>query len=421
MNVQRKNIFQFIFIRLIVVTALFIAAVIIQFSTATFLPLSDFYFFIGVIYFLSLVYLALYTWVKTYTFQVFLQIFLDLILITALVYFTGGLQGSFYFLYIFEIIAASIVISKKAAYMTASFSCLLLGLLVDGMYLGWIPLYEGNLESQLTLGQILTNIVIAWGVFFLVALLINYLTGSLKKTHQDLLTARKELEIKKRLALAGEVSAQLAHEIRNPLAAISGSVQVLKNELEPSGEQKDLMDIVIKESERISQSIEHFLSLAPPEKEVFVQLDLPAIMNETLTILKKSGELDKNIHIAGNYNTFGVHYLGNPGQFRQLFWNILNNSFKAMPEGGTLTIDFSQNKKDHVLLEFNDEGVGMTPEVKEKVFEPFYSGFKSGKGIGMSVVRRIVDDYGGTIRIDSEPEKGTMICISLPYKPLPGL
>jgi two-component system sensor histidine kinase PilS (NtrC family) len=419
MNVQRKSIFQFIFIRLIVVTAIFIAAVIIQFSTLTFLPLSDFYLFIGVIYFLSLIYLALYTWNKAYLFQIYLQITLDLVLITALVYLTGGLQGSFYFLYIFEIIAASIVISKRAAYLTASLSCLLFGLLVDGMYLGWIPFADKNTETALTLGQILTNIVIAWGVFILVAFLINYLTENLRKTREDLGSARKELEIKKRLALAGEVSAQLAHEIRNPLAAISGSVQVLRNELSLSGEQKNLMDIVIKESERISFSIEHFLSLASPGNEVFSQLDLPAIMEETLTILKKSRELGDSIDIRGNYSTSGIQYLGNPGQFRQLFWNILDNSFKAMPSGGTLEIDFSQNKGNQIMLIFKDEGVGMTPQVKDKAFEPFYSGFKSGKGIGMSVVRRIVDDYGGTVRIDSELGEGTTIHIILPKKSQP--
>ncbi len=411
---KKKDILRLILIRLIIVTSLLISAVIIQSSTSIFLPLNPFYFLILTIYFLSFVYLLLYISGKFYTAQVCLQIFFDLLLITTLVYLSGGLQGSFYFLYIFEIIAASIVLSKRAAYLTAALSGIFFGILVNLMYFEIIP-YLGPEESmEISLGLVINNIFVASSAFFLVAFLMNILTGSLQKTRDELRRAQKELEIKTRLAVAGEVSAQLAHEIRNPLAAISGSVQVLKDELGLSGEQRDLMNIIIEESKRISQSIEQFLNLASPVQRTFSSIDLSAILKEALVLLQRSGEVNGNVNVEGNFKVISVPYFGNSNQFKQLFWNLVKNSLKAMPAGGTLTIDFAKIKKDKLRLRIADTGVGMSKEEKERLFEPFFSGFENGRGIGMGVIRRIVADYRGEIDVLSESNKGTEVIITLP-------
>ncbi|MCK4496128.1 MAG: hypothetical protein KAU91_07235, partial [Candidatus Aminicenantes bacterium] len=369
MNKQKKDIFWFILLRLIIITTLVVSAVIIQFSTSIFLPLSLFYYLILFTYFLSFIYIILYYWGRYLSFLVYLQIFFDLFLITALVYFSGGLTGSFYFLYIFEIIAASIVISKRAAYLTAAFSAIFFGLLVNGMYLGALPNFSSDTSTEISLGLVINNIFIAWSVFFLVAFLINYMTERLRKTGDELRLAQKELEIKKRLAVAGEFSAQLAHEIRNPLAAISGSVQVLRDELDLADEQKSLMDIVVDESKRASQSIEQFLSFASPGEQTFSWVNLSAVLDETLTLLQRGGEFNGNCRVEGNYRSSEVRYFGNANQFKQIFWNLLKNSLKAMPEGGTLAIDFTQEKKGGVRLRFVDTGMGMLEEDKKRIFE----------------------------------------------------
>jgi hypothetical protein len=187
MSTRRKDIFWFILLRLIIVTTLLISVVIIHYATAATLSLSAFYLIFSA-YFLSLVYI---------------QIFFDLLLITALVYFSGGLKGSFYFLYVFEIIAASIVISSSAAYITAILSGVLFAALIDGMYLGIIPDYVPSSPTHISLDALITNVFTSWGVFFLVALLTNYLTGKLRKTRKELDLAQRELEVKKSLALAG--------------------------------------------------------------------------------------------------------------------------------------------------------------------------------------------------------------------------
>ncbi|NOR53520.1 MAG: GHKL domain-containing protein [Candidatus Aminicenantes bacterium] len=412
---RKRYILWLIFLRLVIVTSLVVSAFIIQSITPVFLPLSPFYYLILIFYLLSFIYFVLYLWGKYYSAQVYFQIFLDLILITALVYISGGLKGSFYFLYIFEIIAASIVLSKRATYVTASLSSIFFGLLVELMYFGRIPYFGPEKSMEISLGLVTNNIFIAWSAFYLVAFLMNYLTGSLQRTKDQLRLAQKELEVKDRLAVAGEVSAQLAHEVRNPLAAISGSVQVLKDELYLTGEQKELMTIIVDESRRVSRSIEQFLNLASPTPNVFSSINLSAVLKETLMLLQGGGELNGNLQVKGNFKSKNVYYFGNNNQFKQLFWNLIKNAAKAMhKEGGELTIDFNQEKKDEIQLKIVDTGIGMTKEEEEKIFDPFYSGFKNGRGLGLSVVRRIVDTYKGNIKVDSEPNKGTEITITLP-------
>lgn len=416
---ERRDILRLILFRLIIFTSLFVSAVIIQFSTDTFLPLGTFYYLIVISYVLCLLYFLIYYFVrKGFNVQVYLQIFIDILLITALVYISGGIKGTFYFLYIFEIIAASIVLSGRAAYVTASLSAVFFGLLLEGMYYGFIPNYSPEQAIEISLGGVTNNIFISWMVFFLIAFLINSLTGSLRKTRERLKLMQKGLEIRNRLAAAGEVSAQLAHEIRNPLAAISGSIQVLKNDLKLDSEQKDLMKIVVKESERVSKSIEQFLNLASPRKQDRSPLDLTAILRETLILFEKSTEYEGNWRIRGNYKSSKVPYFGNPSQFRQIFWNLTKNALKAMPHGGTLRIDFKKTKENKIQIRFEDTGIGMTEEEREKIFEPFYSGFEDGTGIGMAVVRGIVDDYSGKIEVESESNKGTKIMVILPERRL---
>lgn len=416
MSTEKKDILRLILLRLVIVTSLVVSAVIIQYSTSVFLPLNPFYYVVISFYLLSFVYLVLHIWGKYLPLQASFQIFFDLLLITALVYISGGVQGSFYFLYIFVIIAASHVISKRAAFLTAALSAIFYGFLVDGMYFGLIPYYAQKETIEISLGLVNYNIFVAWGAFFLVAFFMNFLTDSLRKTRDQLMMAQKELEIKNRLAVAGEVSAQLAHEVRNPLAAISGSVQVLKDELGLKEEQRELMDIIVSESRRVSHSIDQFLNLVSPGKRTFSSINLTEILKETLTLLQSSGEMDGNVQIKGNYSSRSIQYFGNNNQFKQLFWNILRNALKAMPRGGALTVDFEKIKKDRIELRFADTGIGMAEDKRERIFEPFYSGFENGQGLGMTVVHKVVEDYKGKIRVASEPDKGTEIIITLPLR-----
>jgi len=412
--IEKKHVLLYNLYRLAVITSLLVSAFIIQLSSPDSQPNLPFYYLILGAYGFSALFFGLYVWGRGLVVQAYAQVVFDLLLITAFVYISGGIASSMYFLYLFPIIAASLVVSGRAGFLAASLSAILFGLLVDGVYFGFIPDYRPEHAVKTSLGPMLATIFIAWGVFFVIAAMMSYLAGSLRKTRAALRVAQKEIIVRERLTEAGRVSASLAHEIRNPLAAISGSVQVIKKELTLSDEQRGLMDIVLKESERVSHSLEQFLDFALPPKKVFSVISLTDILDEMLKILQGGGELDGKVEVTGNFRSSDLHYYGNAGQFKQVFWNLIKNAVKAMPEGGRLRLDFLGPKRKEIRIVVADSGRGMTEEDKKHLFEPFYSGFENGRGLGMSIVRKIVDDYDGRIDVRSELNKGTEVLITLP-------
>ena len=420
-TVERRSVLLYNIYRLVVLTSLLVAALIIQLSSPEPQPNLPFYYLIVGAYGFSAVFFALYAGRRRLVAQAYAQVVFDLLLITAFVYISGGLASSMYFLYLFPIMAAGLVISGRAGFLAASLSAILFGVLADGLYFGFIPAFSPEHVVKSSLGSMLVTIFIAWGVFFVIAALMSKLTESLRRTREALRAAERELLVRVRLSEAGRVSASLAHEIRNPLAAISGSVQVLKKELVLSAEQKELMTIVLKESERVSHSLEQFLDFALPSKQVFSPINLRDILDETIKILRGGGELNGKVTIEGNFKTSDVPYFGNAGQFKQVFWNLIKNAVKAMPDGGRLRLEFPEPRKKDVRIVVADTGRGMTDEDKENLFEPFYSGFENGRGLGLSIVRKIIDDYDGRIDIRSELNKGTEILITLPQRKAAGV
>jgi len=419
-TVERRSVLLYNIYRLVVLTSLLVAALIIQLSSPEPQPNLPFYYLIVGAYGFSAVFFALYAGRRRLVAQAYAQVVFDLLLITAFVYISGGLASSMYFLYLFPIMAAGLVISGRAGFLAASLSAILFGVLADGLYFGFIPAFSPEHVVKSSLGSMLVTIFIAWGVFFVIAALMSKLTESLRRTREALRAAERELLVRVRLSEAGRVSASLAHEIRNPLAAISGSVQVLKKELVLSAEQKELMTIVLKESERVSHSLEQFLDFALPSKQVFSPINLRDILDETIKILRGGGELNGKVTIEGNFKTSDVPYFGNAGQFKQVFWNLIKNAVKAMPDGGRLRLEFPEPRKKDVRIVVADTGRGMTDEDKENLFEPFYSGFENGRGLGLSIVRKIIDDYDGRIDIRSEVNKGTEVLITLPQRKAAG-
>jgi two-component system sensor histidine kinase PilS (NtrC family) len=413
-SIEKKHVLLYNLYRLAVLTSLLVSAFIIQLSSSDAQPNLPFYYLIFGAYGFSAIFFGLYAWGRRLVVQAYVQVVFDLLLITVFVYISGGIASSMYFLYLFPIIAAGLVVSGRAGFLAASLSAILFGLLADGVYFGFIPAFQPEHAVKTSLGSLLVTIFIAWGVFFVIAAMMSYLAGSLRRTRAALRVAEKELIVRERLSEAGRVSASLAHEIRNPLAAISGSVQVLKKELALSAEQRELMDIVLKESERVSHSLEQFLDFALPSKKVFSVISLTDILDEMLKILQGGGELSGKVEVTGNFRSSDLHYYGNAGQFKQVFWNLIKNAVKAMPEGGRLRLDFLGPQRKEIRIVVADSGRGMTEEDKKHLFEPFYSGFENGRGLGMSIVRRIVDDYDGRIDVRSELHKGTEVLITLP-------
>jgi two-component system sensor histidine kinase PilS (NtrC family) len=282
------------------------------------------------------------------------------------------------------------------------------------MFYGLIPYLKADQVRETSAGLVLYTIFLAWALFFAIAYLFAHFGSNARRSREALEQIQHELQVKERLAEAGQMSALIAHEIRNPLAAISGAVQVLQTELRPSGEAFELMSIVLRESRRVSQTIDQFLNLASPAPQEFTRFSPEEVIHETLTLLRMSGDLGDHVTVEEDVAACDGEFYGSPGQFKQVVWNLLRNALSAMPEGGVVRIGCAHSPGGALTLSVADSGRGMTPRERERIFEPFYSTFPGGRGLGLAVVRRIVEDYQGNIRVQSEPGRGTEFRLTLP-------
>ncbi|HEV8487269.1 MAG TPA: ATP-binding protein [Blastocatellia bacterium] len=235
-------------------------------------------------------------------------------------------------------------------------------------------------------------------------------------TFQDLtevMELEREVRRQERLAALGKMAAGLAHEIRNPLASMRGSVQVLASELNLSPDQSQLMEIVLRESDRLNRIVSDFLTYARPPRSERTVIELSSILSETVALLRNNPELRPDHLITEEYPPNPVHYNGDPNQIRQIFWNLVRNAIQAMPQGGELRVALEARSHSDVSIIFSDNGEGMTRDQKERLFEPFSSS-SGGTGLGMAIVYQLVRDHNGKIIVDSEAGKGTRISIRLP-------
>jgi two-component system sensor histidine kinase PilS (NtrC family) len=245
------------------------------------------------------------------------------------------------------------------------------------------------------------------------------LTQGLLLVFQDLSERRaleEEIKLKDRMAVLGEMAAGLAHELRNPLASMIGSVQVLRQELRLSGEQAGLMDIIVRESQRLNQTIHDFLQFARPGRFQPQRTDLCALARDTLALLRNSPEFRPQHHLECECEPGAGECFADPNLMKQVFWNLSTNALKAMPQGGKLAIRVERDGGRR-RLRFRDQGAGMRPHDVERFFRPFQGAFRGGTGLGLAIVYRIVEEHGGSLRVRSETGQGTEIEIDLPAEP----
>jgi len=234
-------------------------------------------------------------------------------------------------------------------------------------------------------------------------------------------TAIKKLEhdvaIQQRLAAVGEMAAGIAHEIRNPLASMSGSIQILRQELPLSTEQEQLMDIVLRESERLNTTIRSFLAYARPQRFEIARFDVRRALNDTALLLRNSSDVLEGHDILLDVPPHELWYEADEGQIKQIVWNLATNGLRAMPEGGRLHLIGSFDPSaDGVVLTVRDEGIGIDAGELDALFQPFHGRFAKGSGLGLAIVHRIVSDYNGEIQVSSQPGAGTTVSVRLPAR-----
>jgi len=468
-----------------------------------------------------------------YVGQAYFQVLCDLCFTSAIVYFTGGIDSYFPFLYSLSIIMASILLYRKGALITASLSSLMFA----GQYLltqhGVLPSTVYTLIEPRTVKYLIGTNVFA---FYAVAYLSSYLSESLKLAGSELEDKRGELaalqafneniinsmrgglfatnlegvitlfnksaseitgyghdrivgahvsdvfgqanwagagfseeslpirfertiksgrgtdthlgfsvsqflledqrhvgyvytfqdltEIKAleeqvarkdRMAVMGSMAATIAHEIRNPLTAISGSFHVLRAELPLDAEHQQLAENISVEIKRLYRIITDFLAYAKPMNYSPRVVDLKELTCDTINLIKNSPEISKRHQIECNFDSkHSWHCQGDPDLLKQVYWNLCGNAVKAMPEGGRLSIQLEDAPQGSVKISFRDTGTGLTLEEQEKIFHPFQSSFSDGVGLGLTVVSQIVAAHHGAIEVTSTKGEGTTFQITLP-------
>jgi len=511
---NQKKIVSLIRYRFIVATTLLISAIIIQVISPYLLKMDFFYYLVLAIYLLNFLYLLFLKININNSIQLYIQIFVDIIIVTWLVYISGGMTSPFYFLYILPIIISSFLLPSKGLWIVTSISSLLFGSLVDLMYYGIIPPYN-PIEKDIPQELILYNLFISIFAFFSSAYLSSLLSRSLKKADKELkvveqkfrdleifsrsiienmssglITANlsgkitffnkrafeiigdkvstkslweilgfkkspeevkekrntfeiivddkiiggnisfiedsknpyfvvlfqditeskkleRELKIKEKMATLGEMATFVAHEIRNPLTAISGAAQLMKEE---SIGEPELVDIIFKESKRLKDFITEFLDTMKPFPKVNTKVDFAEIIRNSLSLISHS---KRNIQIKGNFEKASAIVYGDERHLRTIFWNIILNSLKAMPDGGVLEVNLKDGEKE-VEISVKDSGIGMDKEEIQRIFEPFYSNFGDGYGIGMSLVWKLINEMDGKINVKSSKGQGTEIVFTIP-------
>ena len=379
-----------------------------------FSPIAFLYTLSGSIILVSILYVIVAPFIKAYyRYFALCQICVDAICITLIIFVTGSSSSVFSFLYLVVVIYSSVFVFKRGTLFIAGFCSLLFALLLTLEWGGQIAPFgpDGNLGSVSVSGlQVIQKCSIMTAACFSVAFLSGYLSDQERRSRAELVAMEAHLGRVQNLAQIGEMAAGLAHEIKNPLASLSGAIQILKGEMEGSGDNMRLMQIVLRETERLSSLVNNFLNFARPSTGEVKSVALGKALGEIVTLFEKDASIDQRIAVALDVVSDGTIDV-DPLQLRQVVWNLLLNSAEAIAENGRITITVEKTKNDRIRVDIADSGCGMDESTLKNIFNPFFTTKSNGTGLGLSIVYRILESYDCRLDVKSNSGEGSVFSI----------
>ena len=342
------------------------------------------------------------------------QIGIDAFCVTLIIYITGGSASLFLFLYLVVVIYSSVFTGKYGTLWVATFcSVQFVVLLVCELnhFIDPFGYASGIANESLTGAQVFQKCAILTGACFSVALLSGYLSDQERQSKTELAAMEAHLSRVQNLAQIGEMAAGLAHEIKNPLASLSGAIQILKGEMEQAdSDNMRLMNIVLRETDRLGNLVNNFLVFARPSAAQAQCVGLTEILTEVVTLFEKDNAVRERIQLSLSLSVDAFVFF-DPLQLKQVFWNLLSNAADAIEENGQIDIDVRQLKNEKVLVEIVDNGCGMDKQTVNSIFNPFFTTKDGGTGLGLSIVYRILETHDCRLDVRSEPGAGSTFAL----------
>ena len=381
------------------------------------------YGLIGGIFLLSCIYIVLLAFIRDILLFAYIQVAVDTGIVSLILFVTGGYASVFSFLYLVVIIYSCILLPRWGVLVIAAICSIQYGVMIDLEYFEIIkPMaLEGSFSAVNFLGKsVIFKVLVTSVACFAVALLSGFLAEQTVRTKKELQTLEDQVKRVEKMAYMGEMAAGMAHEIKNPLASLAGSIQLLREDIRYDPYHDKLMQIALRETDRLSELVGNFLLFARPPAGKIEKIDLRASILEVLELFEKNSEcssrIDISIHLA-----HGIWTEIDPVHFHQVLWNILLNAAEAIENEGKIDIRLYKSKNNMATLEIEDNGCGIPETTQKMVFDPFFTTKAGGTGLGLAIAHSILETYGYLLSVESSVASGTVFTLKVtrttPFQP----
>lgn len=341
------------------------------------------------------------------------QLLVDQLTWTAVVYVSGGAASGATSFYGLTCLAGATLTGQRGATTAAVAGGASYAALVALMHRGLLgpPPDQPSALYHLGTSEVVYYLLVNLLMLVVVTLLSSYLAERLRLASGQLVQAERRAEQAERMAALGRLAAGLAHEIRNPLGSIAGSIQLLRETPALTGEERQLCDIIQRETARLDDLVTDMMDLTRRRKPEPTEIDVAAVAREVVELAARSGRAasDVSIEYAGSERAL---VLADAAQLRQLIWNLVRNAVQASGAGSTVRVAV-QVDAGRARLTVSDQGIGIDGEAKERLFDAFFTTRSHGTGVGLAVVKAIADEHGFAIEVESEHGQGATFCLDL--------